>query len=75
MTALPPAPDLHDEFSVRQALARATNGIGGLEGFASAHALDPDYIRDVLGGRASPNFKICRLMGFERLTVYRKGVF
>lgn len=58
------------EFEVRE---RLLGMIGGspISHWASANGLSNGYVQDFLKGRSPPGLLILRVLGLERLTVYR----
>lgn len=70
----PDTPEIIDEIAVRMELVNACALAGGQIDFARAHGVSPQFICDIIKGRQSPSPKILRLIGFERVTRYRKSV-
>jgi hypothetical protein len=61
---------IYNEFQVRKALKRECNRMGGQLQFAERHDFSEQYICDVIRGFRSPAPRICRALGFHRITRY-----
>lgn len=61
---------LFDELEVRRELNRQVAAAGGSEIFAATHKISSDYVVNVLTNQSTPDFAICRALGFMRVTRY-----
>jgi len=62
--------DIYDEMVVRRRLLTHCQLMGGVEGFARHHGLNPIYVREALRGQTMLSFKLLRALGYERVTRY-----
>lgn len=60
----------YNEFQVRRALKRECIRLGGQLQFADRHNFSEQYVCDVIAGNRSPAPRICRALGFVRITRY-----
>jgi DNA-binding transcriptional regulator YdaS (Cro superfamily) len=58
---------------VREMLRKACDRAGTARAWADQAGVSGAYVSDVLNGRREPGEAICKALGIERETVYRKA--
>lgn len=62
----------HTTDQIRQLLLSACKLAGSQKDWAERNSVSSSYVTDVLLGRREPGASILKVLGYERLTVYRK---
>jgi transcriptional regulator with XRE-family HTH domain len=57
---------------VRLALALKRDELGGQTAMAKAAGVSPQFVSDAMRGKRNPTGNLLKLIGYERVVVYRK---
>lgn len=58
--------------AVRLALALKRDELGGQTAMAKAAGVSPQFVSDVMKGKRNPTGALLKMIGWERVVIYRK---